>query len=250
MPSITDLAPILHHIRVKLYPNYLPNAPKGTYIARTDSDKSVSVRDICTIMITRAGFDGSYETLHDCVSQFLDEVAYQICDGFTANLGYFTIRPNIGGVFQTSSEVHDHKKHPISFRFGALARLRALVRKIDVEVAGIAGVPAYIDEFIDVEEKSVNHLYVPGNGFIVHGHNIMVDEDDPDCGIFFVPVDDPGKRVRVTRILESGPSKVMGISPRTNYALNRIEILTRYTGGSRPLLTPRTITSPFTLEEV
>jgi hypothetical protein len=96
MASINDLSNIFHHIRVKLYPNYIPNAGKGTYIARTDSDKTVNVRDICTIMITRAGFDGSFETLYDYVNQFLDEMAYQLCDGFTVNGAYFTIHPNVG----------------------------------------------------------------------------------------------------------------------------------------------------------
>ena len=40
MPSITDVERILHHIWLKLYPNYLPNA-EGAYIARTDSDKTL-----------------------------------------------------------------------------------------------------------------------------------------------------------------------------------------------------------------
>ena len=49
MAGITDLSNIFHHIKVKLYPNYLPKAGKGTYIARTDSDKTVNIRDICSI---------------------------------------------------------------------------------------------------------------------------------------------------------------------------------------------------------
>jgi hypothetical protein len=61
MAGISDLSNIFHHIRVKLYPNYLPNAGKGTFIARTDSDKTVSVKDMCTIMVTRAGFDPRVE---------------------------------------------------------------------------------------------------------------------------------------------------------------------------------------------
>jgi hypothetical protein len=73
MAAINDLNLILHNIRVKLYPNYLPGA-KGKYLARTDSDKTVNVKDICTIMVTRAGFDGSIDTLYDYVVQFFDEM--------------------------------------------------------------------------------------------------------------------------------------------------------------------------------
>ena len=249
MPGITDLSPILHHIRVKLYPNYLP-AGKGTYIARTDSDKTVNIRDICTIMVTRAGFDGNLETLYDYVDQFFEEVAYQLCDGFTTNLAYFTIHPNVGGTFASPAELHDHKKHRISFRFSALAKLRSLVKNIDVEVVGIAEEPAYIDEFTDVEDSLINSSFVPGNGFTIHGHNIKIEGTDPACGLYIVPVDDPSKRVKVPRILENNPSKVMGLSVSTNYLINRIEIVTQFTSGGINLQSPRTITSPFTLEEV
>jgi len=249
MPGITDLTRILHHIRVKLYPNYLPAAGHGTYIARTDSDKTVNVREICTIMVTRTGFDGSFETLHDYVNQFLDEVAYQICDGFKVNLSYFTIYPNIGGVFERVNEVHDHKKHKISFRFGVLAKLRALIKNIDVIIEGIAETPAFIDEFVDIEENSINHIFVPGNGFNIHGHNIKIEGDDSACGLYFVSVQNPSQRIKATRILENNPSKIVGIAPQTNTMVNRLEIVTQYSHGSVHLNSPRTITAPFTLEE-
>jgi len=248
MSGINDLSRILHHIRVKLYPNYLPDQA-GTYIARTDSDKTVNVKDICTIMVTRAGFDGSFETLYDYVCQYLDEMAYQLCDGFTVNNTYFTVHPNIGGVFERASEAHDHKKHPITFRFGSLAKLRNLVKNIDVEVVGIADTPAYIDEFVDLEANSTNSQYVPGNGFTVRGQNVKIEGTDPACGVYFVPVQDPSKKVKVTRILENNPSKVMGIAPPTGYNENRIEIVTQYTKGNITLHSPRTLISPFTIEE-
>ena len=135
MAGINDLANIFHNIRVKLYPNYFVNAPKGSYIARTDGDKVMDVRDTCSMMVTRAGFDGSYDTLCSNVDQYLDEVAYELCDGFTVKLKYFTIHPNVGGVFISPNEVHDHKKHPITFRFSPLAKLRALVKSISVAVS-------------------------------------------------------------------------------------------------------------------
>jgi len=165
------------------------------------------------------------------------------------NCTYFSVHPNIGGVFTSEREAHDHKKHPVTFRFGALAKLRALAKNIDVEVEGIADTPAYIDEFIDVEEKSINHLYVPGNAFTIHGHNVKIDGPDGACGVYFVPVADPSKRVRVSRILENTPSKVMGIAPNTGYQTNKIEIITQYSTGNVTLTAPRAITSPFTLEE-
>jgi len=249
MAGINDLTNIFHHIRVKLYPNYLSKEDKGTFIARTDSDKTVDVKDTCTIMVTRAGFDGSFETLHDYVRQYLKEVAYQLCDGFTVNLEYFTVHPNVGGVFHSANEAHDHKLHPITFRFSPLAKLRALAKNIDVEVVGIADTPAYIDQFVDLEEDMTNSLIVAGHGFAVHGHNIKIDGDDP-CGMYFVQVDDPSQKVLVERILENTPSKITAIAPDLDNRVYRVEIVTKYTKGGSSLQSPRTITSPFTIEDI
>jgi hypothetical protein len=249
MAAINDLNLILHNIRVKLYPNYLPGA-KGKYLARTDSDKTVNVKDICTIMVTRAGFDGSIDTLYDYVVQFFDEMAYQLCDGFTVNSGYFTIRPNVGGTFDSAAEIHDHAKHPISFTFSQLARLRKLAKNIKVVVEGIAESPGYIDQIEDVEEHLVNSGFMTGNAVAIHGHKIRVDGTDPACGVYFVPPDNPSQAVKVNRILENNPSRVMVIAPAPNWHVNRIEIRTQFAGSGALLTAPRVITSPFTIEQV
>jgi hypothetical protein len=42
MAIINNITEVLHRLRVKLYPNYLPNV-EGTYIARTDSEASLNI---------------------------------------------------------------------------------------------------------------------------------------------------------------------------------------------------------------
>jgi len=242
---------ILHHIRIKLYPNYLSTAD-GTYIARTCNDKTLTIEDVCTALKTRGGFDGNYKTLLENVQQYFDEVAYQLCDGFAVTNGYYTIHPNVGGTFNSVNEVHDHGKHPISFRFGVRSKLRELVRNITVEVAGIAEKSGYIDTFIDYEENSINNTVVPGNQFVIHGNKIKLAGDSPEIGVYFVPVDNPAHAVKVKRIAENSHTRITGIVPETKYTQNRIEIRTQYTCGSNDkfLKTPRTIASSFALETV
>jgi len=202
-------------------------------------------------MVTRAGFDGSFETLHDYVSQFMDEVAYQICDGFTANLGYFTVHPNVGGVFQTQNEAHDRKKHPISFRFSPLAKLRDLVKNISVEVEGIADVQAYIDEFTDLEEEMTNSIFLPSHVFTIHGYKIKIEGSQPPNGVFFQPVNNPTQLIPADNILENTPSKILGLAPDVGPSNTKVKIVivTQHSGGNTLLKAPRTITSPFVLEE-
>jgi hypothetical protein len=73
--------------------------------------------------------------LVEYVRQFLDETAYQLCDGFAVNAGYFSVHPNIGGTFNKATEGHDEEKHPVTFRFRTRAPLRALAEHITMKKA-------------------------------------------------------------------------------------------------------------------
>ncbi|MDR2738665.1 MAG: hypothetical protein LBB68_02395, partial [Treponema sp.] len=160
MAVINSVTEVLHRIRVKLYPNYLPNT-EGAYIARTDNEASLSVEDVCAALKNRGGFTGNYDDLVEHVKQFFDEAAYQLCDGFAVNTGYFSVHPNVGGTFDKVFEGHDTEKHPVTFRFRTRAPLRALAEHIAVEVEGLADVAGYIDEFTDIATESVNETATP-----------------------------------------------------------------------------------------
>jgi hypothetical protein len=123
MAIINNPDEVLHRIRVKLYPNYLPKV-EGAYIARTDNEASLTIEQVCAALKNRGGFTGNYDDLVDYVRQFFDEAIYQLCDGFSINTGYFSMHPNVGGTFDSVNETHDKEKHPVSFRFRTLAVLR------------------------------------------------------------------------------------------------------------------------------
>jgi hypothetical protein len=240
---------VLHRIRVKLYPNYLPKT-EGRYIAKTDNEAFMTIERICAAVKNRGGFMGSYENLIENIKQFMDQCAYQLCDGFALHLGYYSIHPNIGGTINSEKEAHDPKKNPVNFKYRTRLPLRNLVRHIAVEITGIADGNAFIDEFIDRDEDSVNSIFAPGDMFCIKGNKIKLAGGDPACGVFFVPVDDPSKAVKVTRIGENSASTVTGIAPDTEHQYNKIEIRTQYTGSSATFLkTPRSIVSGFVLEE-
>jgi hypothetical protein len=240
---------VLHRIRVKLYPNYLPVA-EGRYIAKTDNEAFLNVERICASLNNRGGFLGSYGDLIENINQFLDECAFLLCDGYGLNLRYYSVHPNISGTFNSEKEAHDPKKNPVRFKFRTRLPLRDLIKHIAVDITGVADSNAFIDEFIDRDEDSTNGIYVPGSMFCINGNKIKVAGDDPSCGVFFVPVDDPSKAVKVTRIGENSTSTITGIAPDTNYRYNRIEIRTQFTGSTTTFLkAPRSIVSDFVLEE-
>jgi len=249
MSNVYNVNEKMHKLRAKLYPNYLPGGD-GTYIARTTNEDSVTLEDICAAMKNRGGYNGSYEDAVRIVRHFHQEMARQLCDGFSVNNGFFSIRPNIVGIFRSEKETYNPERHSLSFRFHALKALRDLRNKIDVVIDGSADVQGYIAEFVDTDENSINGLYVPGDQFIINGHKIEVAGDDSETGVFFVPVDDPARAVRAARIAENTASRIIGIAPKTGSIHNRIEIRTQYTGSTTsPSKTPHVIASAFILEE-
>jgi hypothetical protein len=241
MALINSITEVLHRIRVKLYPNYLPHV-EGAYIARTDSEATLTVEQVCAALKNRGGFTGSYDDLVEHVRQFLDEAVYQLCDGFAVNTGYFSVHPNVGGTFDKVVEGHDAHKHPVTFRFRTLAPLRALAERIVVEVEGLADVQGYIDEFIDVTTESVNETLTPGGMFSITGHKIKVAGDNPEVGVYFVPEDDPAGRVKVGgHLAENTTSKLIGVIPALGAGKWKLEIKTQLSGVSVPLKEPRTL---------
>ena len=240
MAVINDANGVLHRIRVKLYPNYLPKA-EGRYVARTDNEAFLSIEEVCAALKNRGGFTGSYDDLVEHVRQFFDEAAYQLCDGFAVNTGYFSVHPNVGGAFDRVDGERDRKKHPVTFRFRARAPLRALAEHIAIEVEGLADLTGYIAEFVDVSTESVNETATSGGQFRISGHKIKVEGEEAGVGVWFIPADNPAGRVKAAgRLAENTASKVIGMIPALGPGDWKLEIVTRYSSGSFLLKEPRT----------
>jgi hypothetical protein len=241
MAIINNTNEVLHRIRVKLYPNYLPKV-EGAYIARTDNEASLTIEEVCAAGKSRGGFTGSYDDFVEHVHQFFNEAAYQLCDGFAVNTGYFSVHPNVGGTFDKATEGHDTDKHPVTFRFRTRAPLRALAEHVAVEIEGLADSSGYIDEFIDVTSGAVNETLTPGGMFNTSGHKIKVEGDKPEVGVCYVSAADPSVRVKVAgHLAENTASRVIGIIPALTPGAWKLEIVTQYTHGGSPLKEPRVI---------
>jgi hypothetical protein len=231
----------LHNVEVELYPNFLPDS-EGAYIARTTSEASLTIEQICAALKERGGFTGNYDDLVEHIKQFLDEMAYQLCDGFAVNTGYFSIHPHVGGTFDKVTEGHDPKKHPVSFRFRTRAPLRALAEHITIEVKGLADVQGYIDEFVDVSTGAVNETLTSNGLFSITGHKIKVVGDSSEVGVYFVSEADPTQRVKVSgNLAENTASKLIGMIPVLAVGTWKVEVKTQYSGGSHLLKEARTV---------
>ncbi|MDR0410798.1 MAG: DUF4469 domain-containing protein [Treponema sp.] len=248
MAIIDNLNEVLHKIKVRLYPNYLSTIP-GAYIARTVNEDTLTVEEICAALKNRGGFTGSYDDLVEHTHQFLNEAAYQLCDGFAVDMRYYSVHPNVGGTFDKATERHDPKKHPVTFRFHPRAPLRTLAEHVVVEVEGVADASGYIDEFIDVSTGSVNEALTPGGQFSIAGHKVKVAGNDSGVGIYFVSASDTNRREKVSgHLAENAANKLIGMIPALEAGDWKVEVETQFTGSSNTFLkAPRVIEGSFTL---
>jgi hypothetical protein len=163
MAGIDDKEPVLHRIRAKLYPNHFPNVD-GNYGARTDNDRTLDTKDVCTAAKTRGGYPGDVNQMFDDVNWYHSELAYQLADGYAVTNDWFTISPHITGPFESPRDPVDPEKHKVTFRLSLRKRLRDLGKSIKMEIEGVADTNGFIDFLIDQEQESMGHnIYAPGN---------------------------------------------------------------------------------------
>ena len=252
MYTSNGIKDILHRIRVKLYPGNLPGAG-GTYIAKTSNEAVLSIEQVCSALKNRGGFNGNYDDLVSHVRQFFDEMAYQLCDGFSVNTGYFSVHPHIGGVFKALDESYDPVKHPIGFQFRVRAKLRRLIRFISVNITGLADTAGFIDRFTDVSTGAVNEKVSPGGAFVITGDRIRVLGESEACGVYFQPLETPDEMIKAPGCLAvSARKKLVGMTPALTAGKRyRLVVVTQYNGSSNSFLKkPKKVISRFEVTAV
>ena len=239
MAVITEITEVLHKIEAKLYPNYLGKG-EGAYVARAKAEAPLSIPDVCAAAKNRGGFSGQYEDLVEHAAIFINEVVYQLLDGFSVQLGGFcSLHTRITGTYHGANDAIGAENLHVAFR--TLRRLKELLLKVKIENEGLAGDGAYIDEIIDIHTESLNSALTPGNMVHILGHKIKVEGADPSCGVWFVAQAD-GARVPITEHLGNNRStELLGLIPPLTAGTYRLEVVTQYSNGTTLLKDPRVI---------
>jgi hypothetical protein len=239
MAVINEIAEVLHKIEAKLYPNYLGKG-EGAYVARAKAEVPLSIEDVCAAAKNRGGFTGQYEDLVEHAHIFINELIYQLLDGFSVQLGSFcSLHTSITGTYHGAND-HIGAEH-LHVAFRTLRHLKELLLKVKIENEGIAGDGAYIDEIIDVHSEAVNSTITPGNMIHVTGHKIKVEGDDPETGVWFVSQAD-GTRVKIAEHLGiNRASEIVGTIPALTAGMYQVEVVTRFSGGGMLLKEARVI---------
>ena len=244
------MANILHKIKAYLYDNTLTKDNPNDFIARTASERSISVKQICEAAASRGGADVSASSMEHATELFLKEMAYQLCDGFSVNTGYFTASTTIRGVFDSPSETFNKDKHSIIFQFNQGEKLRAEIPNIEVEILGVAEASSVILQVTDVKSGSVNDLITPGRNLKIAGSKIKVAGNDPFIGVFFVNTTSGARTmVEESDMVTNNPSELIVVIPALPAGIYQLEVVTQFADSSI-LKQPRTafFDKPLTVE--
>jgi hypothetical protein len=239
MAVINEITEVLHKIEAKLYPNYLGKGD-GAYVARAKAEAPLSIEDVCAAAKNRGGFTGQYEDLVEHAHVFINEIIYQLLDGFSVQLGAFcSLHTRISGTYHGANDHIGADNLHVAFR--TLRHLKELLLKVKIENEGVAGDGAYIDEIVDVHTESVNSTITSGNMVHITGHKIKVEGEDAECGVWFVSQAD-GARVKISEHLGNNrTNEVLGLIPPLTAGTYKLEIVTRFSNGTTILKEPRII---------
>lgn len=231
---------ILHKIKAYLYENLLTKDNPNDFIARTVSERSLSVKDICETAVNRGGADVTAAAMQHATDLFLKEMAYQLCDGYSVNTGWFTAGTQIRGVFDSPKETFDSQKHSILFQFNQGEKLRAEIPNIEINILGVADASSAILQVKDVKTGTVNDLLTPGHAIKISGSKIKVLGEEKANGIYFVSTDTNERtQVELSDMVNNNPSELIVIVPPLSAGTYRLEVVTQYAGGN-VLKEPRT----------
>lgn len=231
---------ILHKIKAYLYDNFLTKDNPNDFIARTISERSLSVKQICEAAVNRGGSDVFASAMEHAIELFLKEMAYQLCDGYSVNTGYFTAGTQIRGVFDSPTETFNSQKHSILFQFNQGEKLRAEIPNIEINILGVADASSAILQVKDVKSGTINDILTPGRNLKISGVKIKVTGDNAANGIYFVNTDTNARvQVEESDVVTNNPSELIIIIPTLTTGNYRVEVVTQYAGGN-VLKEPRT----------
>ena len=225
---------VLHRIKVNLYPNLLTEDPND-YSARVISERTLSISDICRTAVSRGGAQTSTsaQAMESNVALFLKEMAYQLCDGFSVNTGYFTANTQLRGVFNSSKETYNPEKHTILFQFNQGELLRKELGNVSVVIDKVGEAMLVIQEVYDSKSATVNDLLTPNRNLKIWGNKLKIVGEDPDNGVYFInTADNTRTKVDPTDFVTNNPSELIVVVPVLKAGSYKVEVQTQFAGAA------------------
>jgi hypothetical protein len=209
--------------------------------------KSLNEDDLIRLAVARRT-DLNASTLRASLDILKELAAEQLANGASVyfGLGYFNLLVN--GVFIGDHAKWDPAQHSLRVKATPSIEVRDVVKRIHVDVRGMAQSGIVINSLIDMMSGAENSYLTPGGGVNLTGARIRIAGDSPDNGIKLTDQYGIVTVIPAPSILVNEPSKVSFILP---YDLNpgdyKLSITTQYSHSSALLKEPRTYVFEYVL---
>jgi hypothetical protein len=162
-----------------------------------------------------------------------------LAEGHSINLRLAHFHPSIPGAYEEG----EYPKEAV-IRITASKEVAETATKIPLRHVEAVN-PIHIDFVHDVKSNTTNNKITRGGSVKITGHHLKVVGIDTTVGILFISVEDPEAvyQVPAQNIIVNNPSELIIIAPMMVIDEEVIlKVTTQYSGNSKNLKTPRTIT--------
>jgi len=227
-------------LKYSLVENQLTERPDD-FSAQTHSMGSLDKNTIIDRMLKR----GTLLTRTDIVAVLngLEEtVADAALAGYTLNLPLFNTSFSISGVFESAMDTFDGNRHKLNINLTKGTLLRDAEKNVKLEKTAARAPNPTIQEVKDSISGAVNERLTASGVVEIRGYNLRIEGDDALCGLWFIAED--GTQTKAAVIIENRPARIMAMIPALPPMKYQVKVVTRYSGGGKPLADPKTFVYP------
>jgi hypothetical protein len=222
-------------------------APDKGFIGRTYDTRSYSyVEYIDEIVQTVPGVTRS--SVMSVMTAAEDVAARIVSKGGTIHTPLFSIGIAIKGIFTSLQDLFDPLRHSIHIVLRAGPRLRELPKSMKTQKVDAMFSGAYILWAKDFKSGTTDDKITPLGNMLIDGIKIKVEGDDAVCGVFYKNLVS-GVKTKIAKrdIIENHGNRLLIVNPDLQPGEYALEVVTDYSGSSKPLKEPRTVSFDKTL---
>ena len=158
--------------------------------------------------------------------------------GYRVSLPIVTFKPSIKGVFNGQDDSFDSSRHRVAIHTSPGKRIRKTEKDIIPEKKKKKMPVPEPMVFTDIASDVKNLTATPGNIATLQGYNLKFDPADKETGVFFIPEDRPGSRIRAEQYSSIKPSALHFLVPALKPGNYRLEVKAILPGSKRPRYGP------------
>jgi hypothetical protein len=174
--------------------------------------------------------EGSILKITECyavIDAFLRQVGFNLKEGICFHSEYFSLSPEISGVFNDDKDKYDPERHQVypNVKPGKTWKENMANAKLEKMVADEN--KPQIENVIDMKTKTIDQSLSPGGMAEIRGQLLKIDETANDEGIFIIS-ENGGGETKVSYLYENFPKTLQFEIPEGLTAGNyKIEVRNR-----------------------